>query len=266
MRNSKNLWLMGGLGNVLFQVLAYRVLKENGCKVGYVETLTNKNILTRLLNFTIHEKAYQHFFSSEDLRSSSLIKESIILFFALMSKKTGKSNFIASFYSGSSESLKQVSSTNIFGYFQHKDFLIENEFNVLKLGQELHKKYKRDRDVTVVHFRMGDSTWAKSHYKYYAKVRSLVRQDSCEVLIATDSPEEAMAFFSECENVRLTGAKSAVDDFRYLVSARKLYCAPSTFSWWAAHSLVNDAKIVVPSILVDQLGFHVNHEHLTVIG
>ena len=265
MKSSKNLWLMGGFGNVLFQVLAYRVLLQNGYEVRCIEKLTRVNIFTRLLDFTIHERAYQNFFSREDVQDVSLIKAVIALFFGLMSKKTGKSNLISSFYSETSSSLEQIKSTNIFGYFQHKDFLIENKFNLLKLGQELHRKYKRDENFTVVHFRMGDSAWAKEHYEYYAKVRSLVKQEGCEVLIATDSPEEAMSFFSGCGNVKLSGAKSAIDDFRFLVSARKLYCAPSTFSWWAAHSLSSESQVIMPAFFEHQLGIYIDKDRFILV-
>ena len=56
-----------------------------------------------------------------------------------------------------------------------------------------------------------------------------------------------------------------IEDFMVLVSAKKLYCAPSTFSWWAAHSLRPDSCVILPNILDQRLGIYINKDKYTLI-
>ena len=44
-----NLWLLGGFGNVLFQLFFARLLSNNNYKVILIDNLTSKNFLTRLI-------------------------------------------------------------------------------------------------------------------------------------------------------------------------------------------------------------------------
>jgi len=41
-----------------------------------------------------------------------------------------------------------------------------------------------------------------------------------------------------------------------MVNASKLYCAPSTFSWWAAHSMAEGSHVFFPKILEKKLGIY----------
>ena len=56
----KNIWLMGGLGNVLFQILAFNIISKTSEKVFYVKTLTEKNHITKFLGWTIHQNLYNN--------------------------------------------------------------------------------------------------------------------------------------------------------------------------------------------------------------
>ncbi|WP_260915254.1 O-fucosyltransferase family protein [Aliarcobacter cryaerophilus] len=249
---SKNVWLMGGFGNVLFQILAYRVIKKE-CKVTFVDFLTKKNFITKFLKWTIHEELYDKFIKKENLEKKNILSVMLILILAIVNKKLGIKSNIACFYSENNH-LKLPYSDNIFGYFQEKYFLLEHKNELLKLCQEINKKYSNKNSNIVVHYRLGDSGWAKSNEAYYNKVKELVKLEKSVVFIATDSPIEALNFFYDCNNIQLTNTKNAMEDFEYMVSASKLYCAPSTFSWWAAHSLSSNSEAIMPEFLYNLLG------------
>lgn len=256
----KNIWLMGGFGNVLFQILAYRVVSKSEDIIKINNILTERNLVTKLLGWTIHERLYDDFIDKNDINNNSNIFIIIIvLILSNISKITRSQNSIATFYSVHNQ-LKKPYARNIFGYFQDKNFLEQNKDDLLLLGQEVHNKYKQNESHIVVHYRLGDSIWAREYQSYYCQIKKLVQMESETVYIATDSPKEALKFFSDCDNVKLTDSKNALDDFKYMVSAKKLYCAPSTFSWWAAHSLNNNSIAIMPSFFENTLGIYKNKE------
>ena len=41
--SKKNIWLMGGFGNVLFQILAFNVISKNNNSIFFVDVLTKKH-------------------------------------------------------------------------------------------------------------------------------------------------------------------------------------------------------------------------------
>jgi hypothetical protein len=257
----KKIWLMGGFGNVLFQILAYRALEKNGYKVEYVDILVERNIFTKLLGWTIHESIYKDLIDKNEIQSVSYIRVVGLLFLGFLNRKFKFKNNICTFYSDKNR-LKMPYSDNNFGYFQDKYFLEENQIELLKLGRELFNKYKKNESEIIVHYRLGDSGWAKEYENYYIKVRNMIMLENETVYIATDSPKEALSFFSDCSNVKLTDSENAMDDFKYMVSASKLYCAPSTFSWWAAHSLSSESQVIMPDFFENKLGIYMNKNRL----
>ena len=48
-------------------------------------------------------------------------------------------------------------------------------------------------------------------------------------------------------------------------SAKKIYCAPSTFSWWAAHSLDENSEIIIPNLFKEKLGIYIKSKKVTII-
>ena len=260
----KNVWLMGGFGNTLFQILTFRIIKKTTNDIKYTTVLTEENILTSLIKWKVHQAVYGDLISEKDCNNISLIDSFFIVTIAHLSKLLNKRFDIATFYS---DNIKLTSpySNNIFGYFQEKYFLLKYKDDLFCLGNDLRNLYGNNSNKIVVHYRKGDSGWAKKYLNYYNKVRALVQNETEEVIVVTDSEKDAKDFFSECLNVSVICSKDAMDDFRYMVSSKKLYCAPSTFSWWAAHSLKDEADIVMPNLFNDILGIYVNKERLTVV-
>ena len=257
-KTNKNFWLMGGFGNVLFQVVASKVLLKQGYKVSYIDTLTQRNFITKFLKFSIHENSYSNLYAKGSKKVPNIAKIAIVVFFGFLSKKFNFKNPISTYATDFSGGMFDFQANNIFGYFQDKNFLHQHRREVISLGRELYEQCHIQESGVVVHFRLGDSVWARQNEQYYEKVRELLKSENQRVLIATDSPVEAMQYFSDIPNARLTGAKSSLEDFSYMVSSSKLYCAPSTFSWWAAHAVKEGSVVVIPATLVENLGFYNN--------
>ena len=133
------------------------------------------------------------------------------------------------------------------------------------LCKDIRKIYGSTAINIVVHYRKGDSGWAKSNLNYYLTIKEMIQLESSTVIVVTDSPIDAQEFFLNLKNVQIVSSKCALEDFRIMLSASKLYCAPSTFSWWAAHSLEKNAEIIMPRILENSLGIYLDSNKLTII-
>ena len=83
----KKIWLMGGFGNVLFQILAFNVISKNNDQVFYVKILTEKNLITKFLGWTIHERLYEDLINKYKIHEIGLLKSSIIILISFLSKK-----------------------------------------------------------------------------------------------------------------------------------------------------------------------------------
>lgn len=258
----KYIWFMGGFGNVLFQILAFRVLKKNGCEAKINKILTERNFLTKTIGWSIHQPLYKDLIKETQYVKLNTFFALWIVLVANISKIFNIKLKYATFYS---EKLKfeQPYANNIFGYFQDIYFLEQNKNELIKLGQDIQNLYGSAPTNIVVHYRKGDSGWAKKYLNYYAEIRELIKKESSEVIIVTDSLEDAKDFFSNISNVEIIQSKDALDDFKILLSSKKLYGAPSTFSWWAAHSLDKNSEVILPRLFKKTLGVYIDKKKLT---
>ncbi len=250
-----NLWLLGGLGNVLFQLFFSEILKKNNYEVTLIDNLTSKNLLTRIIGWKIHSKIYLNFTGRNVIKSKNLIHSIITILIAkIFYKFSIKSNY--SFFYNNDYHKRIIYSKNIFGYFQNKNFLDNNKIALIdfcnKLKNNLNKEFSHD---VVVHYRMSDSGWARISKSYYLEVKKLLRQEKSIPLVVTDDIVNAKSYFSDL-NVKFSKNTNPLDDFKLMVFSKKLYCSPSTFSWWASHMLSNEAEVIFPKFLFQNLGFY----------
>lgn len=258
MKKTKYIWLMGGFGNVLFQVLARNVLTKIGYKILFVDTLTKKNPITKIGKWTVHQNLYSEIIPQQDIRSCNMVYSTFSVALAMLSKATKRSFPFSTFYRGDSDTRKHLSK-NLFGYFQEKKFLERHQDELQKMGDLLRRSYRLSNSAdVVVHFRKGDSGWIDEGY--YNTIKERVSQEKGKVIIVTDSPANAKSFFSGIEQCEIIRSPNALDDFSILLSAKKLYCAPSTFSWWAAHALDQHSKAIFPKFLEKRLGIYTKCE------
>ena len=81
--------------------------------------------------------------------------------------------------------------------------------------------------------------------------KNMLKKESSTILIVTDSLTCAKDFFSDLKNIEILSSINALEDFKYLLSTDKLYCAQSTFSWWAAHSLDENSEVIMPRFFTE---------------
>ena len=84
--------MAGGFGNVLFQLTHYFSSVDQGYSPVLIDTLTNKNIITKFLNWKIHDKAYLPIFNELGLtiQKQPIFKTSLIMFLGKLSKELKK--------------------------------------------------------------------------------------------------------------------------------------------------------------------------------
>jgi len=256
---------MGGFGNVLFQILAFNVISKNNNSIFFVDVLTKKNTITKFIGWTIHENLFNDLIDKKQINEVSFLKSLFIILTSLISKKLNLRFKLSTFYD-SSLKIDDKLCNNIFGYFQYNEFLKKNQDELLQFGNKLSLKYAlKQKHPIVVHYRKGDSVWALKHSYYYDEIKKMLGEEASPILIVTDNLKDAKHFFSEMQNTSVLSSKNALEDFKYLISAEKLYCAPSTFSWWAAHSLDHKAEVIMPKFFENNLGVYVNTKKLTIV-
>ena len=256
---------MGGFGNVLFQILAYNVVFKTDKKVFLVTKLTNKNIFTFFFKWTIHKPLYNNLIDNSQKINIKFIPTLITLLIAFLSKYLLGRNQIATFYNKNIQ-IKNGISKNVFGYFQDKEFLSENKKELFNLCYKLRLLYSSSNKLPiVVHYRKGDSDWALEFSYYYEEIQDLLKREKVSITIVTDSLEDAKIFFKDIGNTNIIRSENALEDFKILISAKKIYCAPSTFSWWAAHCTDQETEVIIPEFFKNNLGIYVKTNKLTIL-
>lgn len=261
----KKIWLLGGFGNVLFQILAFNIISKTNNNVFFVKKLTENNIITKLLGLAVFQDIWNDLIDEKKYFHMSTFTSSIIIFTGFLSKKFNLKIKLATYHSSTLNFDKNISNNN-FGYYQDKIFLKEYQKDLFDLGRLLNIKYGvYEKNPIVVHYRKGDSIWADKFSNYYEEIKNMLKNEISPIIIVTDSEKDAISFFSSVDNTRIMSSNNDLDDFKYLLSAKKLYCAPSTFSWWAAHSLDDNSEVIMPSFLNEELGIYVKNKNIVIL-
>ena len=172
----KKIWLMGGFGNILFQILAYNVISKLNKNVFFVTKLTSKNSITKFLKWTIHDPLFNNLIENNQRVNVKFITAIITISIAFISKLTHSKNQIATFYNKNIQ-IKNGVSKNVFGYFQDMEFLSENKIELFNLCDKLRTLYSSStKTPIVVHYRKGDSDWALKFSYYYEEIKNLLKK------------------------------------------------------------------------------------------
>jgi len=261
-------YLQGGFGNTLFQLVAYLTISNQIQSCYLVTDLTKKNLFTKILGWKIHDNMYPDLlnFMKIETKSLNLIQIFTHLILGKISKVSKRSLFGVYFFS---DELNTTLFENVnFGYYQSKNFLHSNRLYVVELGKNIYHTYRNDKiklkTGIAVHIRLGDSIWAKKHSGYYENVISILKQTNEPFTVITDSIADAKILFEKFENVEYQ-CNSAKHDFSLMLSANTLFMAPSTFSYWAGVALQSYEKIYMPRYLYDKLGFPHKHDKLLIL-
>lgn len=230
------IWLMGGIGNVLFQVNYGMHLQARGYEIRFIVNLTQKNWVTKLLGWTIHPQIYDELISANFVQYNwtPLIQVKLRFF-------STKSKFYVHGH------LPKEPALHSFGYFQDKK-LLQNVLVRLKVPP-----LTEIQNNPVIHLRLTDSNYAASNKKNVQILQKLMPR--CHFTIVTDSPNEAKQFASDFGLKGSIRHGDAISDFTFLQSAKILILADSTFSWWAAALSDVLTEVWIPNRLYKQLGF-----------
>lgn len=254
----KYLYLQGGFGNILFQLVAYYSLIGNGFDCRVITLLTERNFFTRALGWTIHDKSFTKLIKEIYVPTSkfSFKQNFYYLFAAKVSQITGRKIMGVYFFNGDQNILKAARIN--FGYYQDKNFLLDHKKYILKIGESLNlflenKDKKLNTDIAV-HIRLGDSEWAKSNSDYYDEVIRHLEELNEPFTVITDSISEAKKRFVNFKNVNFE-SNTPLDDFSLLLSAKTIFAAPSTFSYWASVANPICHTVYLPRFIFEKFGF-----------
>lgn len=252
----KTIYLQGGFGNILFQLVFFKYLEQLGYSSLVATQLTKKNIATKILGWKIHDEGYNKLLTRLNIqvKKTSIFEVILNLIYGRFSQLRKKPVFRTYFIESDYQLKNLVKADTFFGYYQDKKFLNSNKRNIKLIGEKL-KEVLPDVSKTyntVIHYRYGDSIWAKKHSDYYEKVINHINHSET-IGVVTDSPEEAKQFFKDFENIKILN-NTPLEDFSLMTRAEILYVAPSTFSYWAYLALDENKTAVLPKMLVSRLG------------
>lgn len=242
---NKTVYLTGGLGNVLFQLFEGFKLRD---KIVYNTYFIQPNFFTRsILRWRIHENEVLPLIENIQLESKS---PPVRVLFKLLFLKLRDTDVM----SGRGIRIKN----HVFGYFQDtkidrdtrdfNEFVMDLRSRLIHLGPVL--KYDN-----VLHFRLGDSVWAKGKVGYYLRAYDLLIENG-RLYIVTDDAAAVKCILRESgrnEQDYEILTLSTLETFMVMIHAKFLAVAPSTFSWWASQ-LSTEAELVMESDLYTKFG------------
>ena len=220
-KNIHYVWLMGGLGNQLFQINTGKFLANKGYKIKYTTNLIEKNFFTQsILGWNIHDNLIQNIICNLDLCNYANNIPPILAKSKIFPK--------FSYYYSSVVNFNNLPS-HIFGYFQDISFNQNLWFgdDIIYPPHNFHAKSER-----VIHLRFTDANNFNENIKFYKSVINEIKTQ--DFIVCTDDINYSKKFLDDqnVKNFRISTG-SPLDDFYLLSNAKELVIAPSSFSWWA---------------------------------
>ncbi len=247
--NSKvRLYLMGGIGNILFQIDHGTRNSSDNQRIVFVTNLIESKFYSRIFGWTYHNNALKNYtFTSPLIFERVSFFQLILDLFKLWLFK--KKIFLNSGVSWESFRLTKIN----FGYFQYERDLAKRNLVISNDFVEI--------DIPVVHLRLGDSpTLNQDKISQIKLMRSLTYK---KYLVITNDANKAKEFFSEENYEVLIQSNSQQIDFFILANCKIIIIPQSTFSWMAAYENTNLEKIYVHQKLWSKLWFNTSAEIVT---
>lgn len=241
-----NLFLSGGLGNVLFQFIAASYLKEHKSKNVIInDTLVNKNFITNnILNWKIHPFIANKLFRDKFQYSNKFHLVGLLnLFFSKLLKKP----FVDSVYQRTNFYDLHSDYKFLLGYYQNLKFYDDVWFDSKLNEIAMFFDIKLHTNRIVVHYRGTDSIWAKNNSYYYERIFHEIKTLNNKVYFVTDDKIKCIEAIKEFKITNYSFFNSNIkDDFKFLAESQTIYCSPSTFSWWSSIINSDSKNITMP--------------------
>ena len=236
-------FLMGGVGNQLFQITRALSLREEGKKVIVLELGIYKNIILRFINHSIH-KEWINIFKLSLLLDLKIKRVSFIdllnLFILFILRKLSiKGNFDLPL----EQRLRSKYKIDV-GYFQGDYHFSKKAQNLVLIGIKklLNNELAKISSTTriVFHLRTGDFLFKKNNHsisrkpnffiinKYLSSLSLMDRQ----IVIITDDTSTLKNINMENLNCTIS-SKDPKSDFIQLVHSHKMYVSQSSYCYWA---------------------------------
>jgi len=255
-----SIFLMGGLGNQLFQIftcIAYSIREKRKCVFPYSDTLTSgisrntywNNLLQSLKNYTNFD---DNACTNQNLLSYPTYKENTFTYQPLMS--FNQNNIL------------------LYGYFQSFKYFISEWDTILQLvpftelQTDLRTRYADiftiDTNIVSMHFRIGDYLQSQdAHpimpYEYYYNALCHLKNNrsnksiTCLYFCEKQDTNSVMNIIHKLEkhftSIAFVKATDDMEDWEQMLLMSCCHdniIANSTFSWWGAFLNTNKQSIV----------------------
>lgn len=242
------IYLIGGLGNNLFQFYYGFLLEKRGYKVSYYDNLIKKNIYTKILGWTIHKNDITKFNIKDKIQTKNHFLFFIDFLKLTIANLTNKSIFNSLFDISYQWDTDYVENPPLIisGYLQgHKYFdnLNLNSFTDYAYVEEIKKCIKREENISALHIRGGDLLNENLGFNnFYFHTLKMV--DLSKTICYTNDTSFAKKLLQEIEvnEILFSENKSSLEDFLSILNSSTIICANSTFSFWAA--IYSEADII----------------------
>ena len=242
------IYLMGGLGNNIFQVLA---TLDSEHKAFYTSFLQQKNAITSFLGWTIHENVIEQLFDIDVVQPSGFYLSEALDALMLSCSKILGCKVLSRNYTNRTPSIKETISSTVLGGYMHP--VSPEQFNFLSTKRHFFKASLERVDQIGVHIRRGDlgdnsALGLLESETFNNIVKKEASSSGYPVLVYTNDKDwcERNLTFDYKFSQTSSGLNPVVSDFIGLASSATLICSNSTFSYTAAMLGCNE-KVLVPS-------------------
>jgi hypothetical protein len=245
--------LMGGLGNMMFQIATAHS----------VAIRDNKEMICDIRDMQIPHKPYT-FYTNNVLRN---VKFSNILT-NLNHMGEGGFHYIP---------IPKINgNVKLIGHFQSEKYFIDHKNKILELFEiddvtknHLLEKYGEiiNQDTCSIHIRRGDYLGLPTHHptqsiEYYQRAIKIVGEEK-HFLVFSDDIEWCKENFDFLQNKTFISGNQDYEDLYLMSMCQNNIIANSTFSWWGAWLNKNENKqVIIPSKWFGISNSHLNTNDL----
>ena len=249
MTTTKSVFLMGGVGNQLFQIARACSHREKGYDVCVLQLSRNKNRIYRLIGFTNHDDwvGIDQVLHKLSLSTKEVsYRQMMVLILMFFLRRLGVNRY---FDTEVNEAANFYKIGIDVGYFQSENHLTPN--SVKEVGYALIDLLKIERNknnaIIALHIRGGDFIQSNRLNECdIESVKDLARKRALKIYVVTNDTTFALEVCGSDDNIFAHDSSGARDDFTFLARSKVLFLSNSTFAFWAAivASMANGAELL----------------------
>ncbi|MEI8668063.1 alpha-1,2-fucosyltransferase [Pseudoalteromonas sp. B131b] len=218
-------------------------MTSQGFEVTYNDTLTKKNVLTKLLGWTVHKNDFiNKLLQNKNVSTGlSLIDSLFLMREYLLNKLLNRNSYI---YIHRKESNKTIRLWNYAAIGLHM-----NQENIESFRKHCHEVLEIDsvnceNKYAVIHVRKGDFlAHSRLDNSYYKKSLKFIPED-VKIYFISDDPDILPELEQELgRKLYLSGSGTMKQDFMTIVNSSVIISSNSTFCFWA--SVLSEADLIV---------------------